>query len=717
MNFLVTKNKEFFISIGQYNYCSLEEMGTMLTKGISVDSETTGLSALTDKVFSIQIGTGTHNFLVDLQDYRGTIKFREYENVTQTIDEVFPYLYGRHLIFHNYLFDGSFFMKAGFVPDVEMIWDSLIASQCLYNGKHTMRHSFQACMERELGITIIKDEQKNINRVKLSTDAAIQYCFEDVNRLKELHEVLYNKLKAYGGHQTYHTNRKVLSAICYMELCGLPLNEYKWRAKMEKDQLALQRTERAVIDYIWENLPEYRTMQMDLFSDMKEVNCLLSSPTQMIPVFKKLGINTVTDDKAADTKKGRKGESKEDKALRLDGKKNSIEESVIGLSDHEFVKIWLDYKNNQYRINNYGKNIVDEIVDGRIYNKYKPMIDTSRLAARKEGSMNALNVPTDANLEGDDEGLTRKCFEANKGFKMIVSDYSAQEAVILADVSRDPVMLASVIEGLDLHCAFARLVFPEIAELSDQVIAKKHKSKRTFVKSPRFAFSYGGSAYTVHKNSGMPLEQATMLEEKFKELHYGVFDWGNKVLEQACKTGYIESADCWRLWLPDFEEFKAAQRKIDGLTKEMWGFYRKGKAEYKASLVCEEKGEKYEVMDKNSWDVYMEWRGTVRRYWKKRGEYFRLCLNNPIQSTGSHQLKLAKILLFKHIVKQNHLWKARLCNSIYDELVMEVRDELCEEYKPLLGQFMREGGNHYLKSGLVKIDAQAGIGLNWYEAK
>jgi DNA polymerase I-like protein with 3'-5' exonuclease and polymerase domains len=717
MNYIVTRNSEFFRHIGEYNYCSLEEMGKMLTKGIAVDSETTGLSALTDKVFSIQIGTGKDNFLVDLQDYSGTIKFREYEGVTQTIDEVFPYLYGRHLIFHNYLFDGGFFMKAGFIPDVEMIWDSMIASQCLYNGKHTMRHNFKACMERELGVTYDKSEQQNINRVKLSTASAIAYCFQDVDRLKELHEVLYNKLKSYGGHQTYHTNRKVLSAISYMELCGLPLNEYKWRAKMEKDQAALLLSERRVIDYIWENLPEYRTMQMDLFSDSKMVNCLLSSPSQMIPVFEKLGIDIVTDDKKADSKKGKKGESKADKALRLDGKKKSIEESVISLSDHEFVKIWLEYKNNIYRINNYGKNILDEIVDGRIYNKYKPMIDTSRLAARSEGSMNALNVPTDANLKGEDEGLTRKCFEASPGFKMIVADYSAQEAVDLADVSRDPVMLASVIEGLDLHCAFARLVYPELADLSDQDIAKNHKAKRTFVKSPRFAFSYGGSAYTVHKASGMPLEQATLLEEKFKELHYGVFDWGNQVLEQACKTGYIESADCWRLHLPDFEEFKEARRKIEGISKEMWKQYRNGKAQYKMSLEYETKGKEYEIEDQDSWDVYMEWRSTVRRYWKKRGEYFRLCLNNPIQSTGSHQIKLAKILLFKHIVKRGHLWKARLCNSIYDELVMEVTDELCDEYQPLLGEFMRTAGNYYLKSGLVKIDAQAGIGSNWYEAK
>ena len=716
-NYIVTRNQPFFEKIGNYNYCSLEQMGTMLTPGIAVDSETTGLSALTDKIFAVQIGTGKDNFLVDLQDYSTTIAFKEYQGITQTIDEVLPYLYNRYLVFHNCLFDLGFLMKAGFVPNVEYIYDTLIASQCLYNGKYEILHSFGHTMERELGIKYNKSEQKNIHRVKLSTAEAIEYCFNDVDKLLDLHRVLWDKLRRYDGHLTYNTNRQAATTVVYMELCGLPFDEYKWRYKMNKDQEALKISERTVVEYIWENLPEYRTMQLDLFSDLKEVTCLLSSPSQMIPVFKKLGINTITEDKKADTKKGRKGESKEDKELRLDGKKNSIEESVISLSKHEFVKLWLDYKNNQYRVNNYGKNILDESVDGRIYNKYKLMIDTCRLAARKEGSMNALNIPTDSNLKGEDKGLTRQCFAAKPGYQILVADYSAQEGVILADKSQDPVMVASVIQGLDLHCAFARMAYPELEELSDEEITVNHKDNRTAVKAPRFLLQYGGGAYTMHKQSGMDLEWCKYLEDKFKELHPGIYEWGDKELEKAIKTGYIESADNWRMYLPDYQEFKAMERKIEGMTKEMWKLYRKGKEQYKASKEWEELGKEYEVVDEESWDVYMEWRGIVGRYFRKKGEYIRLCLNNPIQTTGSHQIKRAMILIFKHIVQRGHLWKAKIINSIYDELVLEVANDLVEEYKPLVGKLMREAGDYYLKSGIVHIQAEAEAGNNWYEAK
>jgi hypothetical protein len=40
MNYIVCKNKEQFESIGDYNYCSLEDM--ILPDVIACDSETTG---------------------------------------------------------------------------------------------------------------------------------------------------------------------------------------------------------------------------------------------------------------------------------------------------------------------------------------------------------------------------------------------------------------------------------------------------------------------------------------------------------------------------------------------------------------------------------------------------------------------------------------------------------------------------------------------------
>lgn len=724
MNYIVTKNPEFFQNIGKYNCISIQEFGAMIAevKGMAADSETTGLDARKDKLFAIQFGTGKDNFIIDLQDYSSSLRFKEYEGLTQNPQDIWPFIREKHLVFHNGKFDLGFWMMSDFIPDPEFIWDTMIASQIKYNGKPWILHNLADTMKREIGVTIPKDERKNIHIVKLSTAASIEYCFNDVDKLKHLHTKLFDDLKAYGSHQTYHLQRKFLCPLVYMELCGLPLNKYKWNQKIEQDKLEYAMAKQAVKQYIWDNLPKYRKMQMNLFEQDIELNVKLSSPAQMIPVFRDLGINVEVDDKEAHTKKPKKRETPHQKSLRERGKKESIEKDVLSLSTHEFVPIWIRYTDAEHTLNNFGQNILDKIEDdNRIYLRFRPMVDTSRIASSKESAMNGLNIPAKAN--------TRECFEATPGFKMVVCDFEGQENVILADKSEDEVMLDSVINGKCLHCAYARLAFPEIAHLSDKEIKKNHADKRSFVKAPRFLKAYGGSAYTMAKQCGMSTERAEFLSEQYDILHPGVTSWGLDNLAKNTKKGYIESALGWRLALPRYEEFMEHAEVIDNMTDEDTTLYRKGKKihialkEYKDTVEkLKEQGlpvsdTPFVITDKLAYEYYLKIRPHMKRYFQLQGEYHRLTLNNPIQTTGAHMTKLALVMLYIHIVERGHIWLARLSNSPYDEIVMEVKDELVEEYVPVLQNTMREAANKFLYSGKVKMGADAAAGTNWESAK
>ncbi len=64
-----------------------------------------------------------------------------------------------------------------------------------------------------------------------------------------------------------------------------------------------------------------------------------------------------------------------------------------------------------------------------------------------------------------------------------------QENATTADITGDIEMIKSIKENSDLHCAYARVLFPEIKDLSDDEIKKNHKDKRQAAKSPRFAFA------------------------------------------------------------------------------------------------------------------------------------------------------------------------------------------------------------------------------------
>ena len=673
MNYIICKDRSQFEKIGSYNYCNLEDM--VLPEIIAYDSETTGLTARDCDIFCAQIGTGENNYIIVM--YNNNYEFKD----------LIPYIKDKTLMGHNILFDLGFMYKYGFYP--EKVLDTMLATRILYNGAVEAPYflpykaDFGSVMKRELNVSYDKTDQKNIHIVKLSQKSTIEYSFNDVDRLIELHDALMVKLKKGKFVDTYNLHCRYIRALAYMESCGLPISSEAWKAKMVQDTHNAIKWKATIEDYIYDTLPHYRDLQIDMFNTDKKILVSINSPLQMIKVFNDFGIET------------------KDK----DGK-DTITENVISKSKHEFVEMWLNYQEANHRVTTFGDKIYQKIENERIYTNFNPMVDTARLSTRK-GGINFLNFPSDK--------YTRDCFKANPGNVMVVCDWSGQETVIAADLSGDEAMTASVVNGADLHCAFARILNPEIKDLDDETIIKEHKALRQAAKSPRFAFQYGGSAYTIHQNQGIPLEEAYKIENAFKELHEGLYTWGDKIFQESIKNGYIESADGWKLKLPRFDQFQNYDEKIKKITKEQWQEYKQGKLDYKKKQEKLEKKEPYEYIFPKSVEFYESKRKEVSTYFKLKSEYQRLCLNNPVQARGAHQLKLATSLLFEWILKNNYINKVKIVNTVHDEIVVECLDALKEETKKMVEKSMLVGGDFYLEK--LNIKADAATGESWYSAK
>lgn len=582
MNYIITKNKKYFEAIGNYNYCNLEDM--VIPYKIAIDTETTGLDCIKDKLFAVQIGTGENNYLIDLTDEKG-ISFKD----------IIPFIKDSILVGHNIGFDLGFFYKQGFFPDV--VYDTMIGSMLLHNGDSFIkRHSFGFVMERELSLTYDKSEQKTIHKVKLSTARAIQYCFNDVDRLLELESNIRKKLFDLNSLETYKLNCSYLRGLTYMEMCGLPIDENYWKLKMEEDVKKKEKLKEEIIEYIYDNLPKYRDNQLNLFDTEKRIKVLLSSPKQVIEVFKDFGINIIDDEG-----------------------KESIDEKVINKSTHEFVEIWLNFKEYQHRVTTFGETILKKVINGRLYTKFKPILDTCRIASRK-GEINFLNFPSDKS--------TRDCFRAKKGYKMIVCDFDNQEAVTLADKSGNLTTLKTIKEGADSHSILAREVYPELKELTDDEIKKHHKDKRQIGKIANFTFAFGGSGYTAAKNLNIPLEEGDRIYEAYKKINKETFEWGEGVLLEALKTGYIESADGFKLKLPYFDDFRKEKNFLESISQEQWRYYKKGKEMY---LEAKDAGTVDKILDNYYVQVYKQLKPGISSYFKRRSKYARLCLNNPMR--------------------------------------------------------------------------------------
>jgi DNA polymerase I-like protein with 3'-5' exonuclease and polymerase domains len=674
--YVITNNREPFEKQGWTAFKPLLVLDD-LPPIIAYDCETTGLSFLVDKVTTIQIGTGKVNYLVDLQDH-GT------HPPIQLVDMI-PYLGGKTLVGHNLAFDLVFMYHAGFYPT--KIYDTMVASKVLLNGAPDyIRHSLQAVMLRELSVQLDKTERDTITSKFVTSLAALEYCFNDVDRLLELHDTLLSKLTVYGEVpfetiETYEINSQFILAMTYMEVCGIPFNKDKWEAKVRDSVKLSTEIQKTITKYIYDNLPKFRDNQLDLFTTGEhcKIKVQLSSPVQMLKVFKALGIPTLDD----------KGN-------------NSTDIKIIGKSDHEFVNMWVTYKETEHSVTTFGYNISDRSVNNRLYTRFNPIVDTCRISSRK-GEINFLNFPSDK--------ITRSCFEADENHKVIVCDYSNQEARILADKTGNLESFLFIKEGKDMHSRLAREIYPEIKNLSDEEIKAKHNDKRQVGKVAGFAFAFGGNGYTVAKNLNIPVEEGDRIYQIYVELNKPTYIWGEEVLRNALRTGYISSTSGFKLALPFYNDYLSSKQVVDKMTRNDWTDYKRGKELYKLG-----KGHT-NATDKRCLEFYNANSYNISQLAKAKAKYMRLCLNNPIQTTAAHMTKQSMIDLLEVIRTNNHLGIVKICNMPHDEIILEVPNDLASTYCNILGEVMVTAGNKFLVSDNIIMEADANIGQSWYEAK
>ena len=214
------------------------------------------------------------------------------------------------------------------------------------------------------------------------------------------------------------------------------------------------------------------------------------------------------------------------------------------------------------------------------------------------------------------------------------------------------------------------------------------------------------------------------LYEGFKELYPGIFIWGDSVFKRAAKNGYIESWGGFRLYLPNFKEFKEAEEIFLSLTKENWQSYREGKEQYvswKESLEKNKEDNEFPIftITKIKEVIYYESiKKDISKYFKMKSQYMRLCLNNPCQSAAAWQTKLASIRIFIEIQKNNDFWNVKMLVQIHDSIVLEANSlNLAKKYKEILSKSMKEAAEFITPDERVKFNADAFIGYDLWDGK
>lgn len=463
MIYLVTGQQEMFSPVG-YSFATVEQSLEYLQKLdiIGFDTETRGMDPHTCELLSMQLGDADTQFVVDCL----TVSPRLYKDLLES----------KVLIMHNAKFDLRFLYHHRITPT--KVFDTFLAEKILTNGYDTIGRSLDVVVYRYCKKELDKSIRGNIHKEGLST-RVIKYAADDVVYLHQIMRKQQVKLEENKLHRAMDLDNKFVLVLAYVEYCGMYLNYPEWEKKCNEDLADLEVVKQDLDKFILDNpdkYPEFINNQLSLFDE--GISCKLNwaSSKQVIPFMQSLGVDTLVKDKMTGLMK------------------NSVDKKVLGpqKKKNPIIPVYIDYTEHQKLVSTYGLNWKSYInkSTGRIHTNYNQLMNTGRMSSGQKGNPkkgiqqlpNMQNVPSDAR--------TRSCFQSEEGNVLIVSDFSGQEQIVLANKSLDKDLLYFYSSGLsDMHSFIASKIFPELEGLTLDEIKDNHKGKRQIAKGAGFAIN------------------------------------------------------------------------------------------------------------------------------------------------------------------------------------------------------------------------------------
>ncbi len=633
-----------------YENATIEECITFCNslEYIGVDTETNGFDPYINKVLSLQLGNKQHQYVIDCSIHSMSI-FKDL-------------LESKKLILQNAKFDLRFLYHHGIFPN--QIWDTFLAERVLTAGIKDARKGLDYLAYKYCGAKLDKTVRGVIHKELLSS-RVIKYAAQDVEYLEDILKCQYEELNKLNLKTAFELECQFTPVLAYIEYCGFKLDKQAWLNKMDSDLKLFKDAEDKLNQYIIDNnIVDFMETQYDLFNESISSNINWSSSKQVVKFFNKLGIPTKIEEKGTI--------------------KDSVDAKHISKHKHPIIPTYLEYKGAEKVVSTYGQNWLNAInyVSERIHTSFTQIMDTGRLSCGGKNKSTGEEYLNFQNIPSDD--ATRSCFIADEGNTLIVSDYSGQEQIVLANRSLDPNILEFYDQGLgDMHAFVASKMFKELESLSLDEIKSKHKDKRQLAKGAGFAINYGGQGITIANNLNVSLEVGNEVYESYFKAFPGLKGYFDKVKKQGLLDGFILISPITnrKCFLPFYEEYQKLKAEIDS---DFWDRYRELK---------ETGGREFAIA-----------KDKVSRYFRMKGDVERMGLNYPIQGQSAEITKIACIYLYKEIINLNCINKIKIVNVVHDEIVVECPESMAEQVSIIVKECMEKAGDIYCTRVPLKAD-------------
>ena len=604
---------------------------------LGVDTETTGLNFMEETMTMLQIGDGDVQFVIDTR----AVSITPLRKVLESKDII--------KILHNVKFDYKFLRKSGI--RLENVWDTMLASQVLNCGKKAS-HSLANLVSGHLHIEMSKDVRTTfIGHTGEFTESQIVYGAKDVEYLLQLQAIQVKLVEELDMVMLMQLENDAALAYGDIEFNGIGLNIPVWKelsATAEKQRVEME----LKLDNFIATKPSLSAFNMSSFqtdmfiedTEIRKIDVKWTSPKQVLEVFNIYGLDI--EDVNANTLH----------VFRKD----------------EFIDLYIKYKEQAKLSTSYGDKFLNNVdSDGRVRTSFKQILNTGRIAS---SGPNMQQIPANNDY--------RNCFIAGEDdWVFVSSDYSSQELAIIATGSKDPVWLAALTEGKDLHSVCAELVYGEqwkdsaeedcayyVYSTEANVMSYKkdsngvdvrcypkqkcncpaHKKLRTNVKSINFGLAYGMGPNKLADTLLITERAAEKLIKDYFKAFPSIENFLKNLGLYGLQTGHIKTFAPYRRmrWFPEWKGYNTSQ--------------------------------------------------------KDKGKIERASKNTPIQGSGADMCKSALVMVRDHI--HHNKLPVKIVMTVHDQIDTIVHKDYADTWKYTLQDIMGASTLDIIPSGLLKAD-------------
>lgn len=481
----------------------------------AIDTETTSLNTLQAKIVGICLAVKNPNddnnlacYIPLAHDYEGA---PEQLDISMVLERLKPILENDKAAKcgQNLKYDWHVLQNHGITLN-GMQFDTMLESYCLNSiaTRHNMDDlALKYLNHRTIHFEDIAGKGKNqltFNQIEIKT--ASPYAAEDADITLQLHQTLWKQLEAEPNLKKVFTDIEMplVPVLAHMERNGVLLDTQMLAKQSVEITVKLAELEQKAHLIAGEafNLNSSKQLQVILFENLE------------LPILKK-------------TPKGQA---------------STAEPVLAELAEqgHEMPILILEYRSLAKLKSTYTDSLPKQIDPdtGRIHTSYMQAVaSTGRLSSTEP---NLQNIP----IRSAEGRRIRQAFITRPGYTMVAADYSQIELRIMAHLSGDDGLLNAFALGKDIHQATAAEIFGIALE---EVTTEQRRS----AKAVNFGLIYGMSAFGLAKQ----LNVSRGLAQEYINLYFarypGVLAYMENTKEQAKETGYVETLEGRRLYLPD----------------------------------------------------------------------------------------------------------------------------------------------------------------------